>query len=341
MTLEEIRIRQLAGQHLLQPAAYQTVVRDLCGVQAQFLSNAMHALTIRSHDFSETAAQTLVKSWTLRGTMHVFLQDDLPLFLHEGRGHALRLCDTLEADEYVTRERKRYFADCIVENVAAGVNTREALKEVCAAHGMTEQEAESVFNSWGGTIRALCENGTLRHVLQEKKAFAICPPFTPMAKDEAQLEQARRYFTNYGPATVKDAAYFFGATQKQVKAWLAQLPVVSADCGGRTYYWIETSRTPETDLPDCILLAGFDQLLLGHEKTESLFLPPEHLRGIFNLAGIVMPSVLLHGRVVGKWKKTGRKCAVTLFELVCEADKKKIEACALRLWPDLRKVEYL
>ena len=341
VTLEEIRIRQLNGQHLLQPAAYETVVRDLCGVQAQFLSNAMHALLIRSHDFTEAAAQTLLKSWSLRGTMHVFSQEDLPLFLHEDRGRALRLCDTLEADERVTRERKRFFADLIVENVAAGINTRDALKAVCMAHGMTQQESESIFNSWGGTIRALCENGTLCHVVQEKKAFAICPPFVPMTKDEAQLELARRYFTSYGPATVKDAAYFFGATQKEVKAWLTQLPVVSARCCGRTYYWIESGRAPETDIPDCILLAGFDQLLLGHEKSESLFLPQEHLRGIFNLAGIVMPSVLLHGRVVGKWKKSGRKCAVTLFEPVCEADKKKIEACALQLWPDLRKVEYL
>lgn len=341
MTLEEIRIRQLAGQYLLQPAAYQTVVRDLLGVQAQFLSNALHALSIRSHDFTVAGAQTLLKSWTLRGTMHLFTPEDLPLFFYEGRRLALRPCDTLDSDEHITRERKRYFADLIAENVAAGVNTRDALKAVCAARGMSETESQSVFNAWGGTIRALCENGTLCHAVQQKKAFALCPSFTPMEEEPARLEQARRYFTNYGPATVKDAAYFFGATQKEVKAWLAQLPVVSADCCGRMYYWIETNHMPETDLPDCILLAGFDQLLLGHEKSESLFLPQEHLRGIFNLAGIVMPSVLLHGRVVGKWKKTGRMCAVTLFEPVCEADKKKIEDCAMRLWPDLRKVEYL
>lgn len=335
MTREEVMLRQLAGQHLLEKAPYDAVVRDLLGVQAQFLSNALHALAIRCDDFPEEAAQMMVKSWTLRGTVHVFSPEDLPLFLHEGRRHFLRPCDTLEADEHVTRERKRYFAELITDSVAAGVSTREALKEVCAAHGMTQQESESIFNSWGGTIRALCENGTLCHTVQEKKAFRLCPSFVPMAEDAARLEQARRYFTHYGPATVKDAAYFFGATQKEVKAWLAQLPVVSADCGGRTYYWIETNRVPQTDLPDCILLAGFDQLLLGHEKSESLFLPPEHLRGIFNLAGIVMPSVLLHGSVVGKWKKSGRKCAITLFELVGEADKKKIEDCALQLWPEL------
>lgn len=53
MTPEEIKFRRLVGQHLITPSDCQTVIRDLCGIQAQFLSNAMHALKIRCHDFSE------------------------------------------------------------------------------------------------------------------------------------------------------------------------------------------------------------------------------------------------------------------------------------------------
>ncbi len=42
MTPEEIKLRRLAGQHLLAPADTQAVVKGLCGVQAQFLSHAFH-----------------------------------------------------------------------------------------------------------------------------------------------------------------------------------------------------------------------------------------------------------------------------------------------------------
>ena len=35
MTLEEIKIRQLTNQHLIEKADKLTVVKDLCGVQAQ------------------------------------------------------------------------------------------------------------------------------------------------------------------------------------------------------------------------------------------------------------------------------------------------------------------
>ena len=331
MVREELQLRQLAGQHLLCPSEPLYVVKDLCGLQAQFLSNALHSLRLRS---GSEQSDGLVKSWTIRGTVHVFAAEDLPLFLHKGRSHFLRPCDTLEADDGITKERKQYFADLIVEKVSEGVDTREELKAACTAAGMTEREGERIFDPWGGTIRALCEAGILCHKVQEKKAFMICPPFEPLEEETARLELARRYFTHYGPATVKDAAYFFGTTQAQVKKWLAWLPVTAELCEGRTYFSVETSMDVPGALPACIFLAGFDPLMLGYEKKESLYLPQEHLRGIFNLAGIVMPAVLLHGRVVGRWKRRGRKVEVTLFEPVADADKRTITEAAALLWPD-------
>jgi hypothetical protein len=106
MTIEEIKLRRLCGQHLLAPADTQTVVKDLCGVQAQFLSHALHGLSIRTE---EVNTDGLVKSWTNRGTMHLISVDDLPLFLHEGRSHFLRPLDTMDSDAYMDANRKAYF----------------------------------------------------------------------------------------------------------------------------------------------------------------------------------------------------------------------------------------
>ena len=334
MTLEEIKLRRLAGQHLLSSGDTQTVVKDLCGVQAQFFSHALHGLSIRC---GEVDAGALVKSWTIRGTMHLFSMDDLPLFLHEGRSHFLRPVDTLEADAYMTAERKAYFADLIVDAVAQGTDQREALKAVCEQAGMTESESKSLFDPWGGTIRALCEAGRLCHKVQEKKAYQLCPAFEPMAEEPACLELARRYFTHFGPATIKDAAYFFGATQAMVKFWLSQLPVTETTLDGRSYFYIDNGL-PAGELPGCLFLAGFDQLMLGYEKTESLFLPREHLRDIFSLSGIVLPTVLVNGTVVGWWNLKNRKLKITLFS---PADHQLIERTATALWNDLKRIEVL
>ena len=334
MTLEEIKLRRLAGQHLLVPADTQTVVKDLCGVQAQFLSHALHGLSIRC---TEVNSDGLIKSWTNRGTMHLFSVDDLPLFLHDGRTHFLRPVDTLESDAYISADRKAYFADRIVDAIAQGIDEREALKAVCEKDGMTENESQSLFDPWGGTIRALCEAGRICHKVQEKKAYQLCPAFEPMAEEPARLELARRYFSHFGPATVKDAAYFFGTTQAKVKSWLKQLPVTETTTDGKSYFYIDNGL-PADELPACLFLAGFDQLMLGYEKTESLFLPKEHMRDIFNLAGIVRPAILVNGIIVGWWNLKNHKLKVTLFSPV---DRTLISDTATALWNDLKQIEYL
>ncbi len=334
MTAEELILRRLFTQHLLCPTDTQTVVKDLCGVQAQFLSHALHGLSIRCN---EVSTDGLVKSWTNRGTMHLFSVDDLPLFLHEGRTHFLRPVDTLESDAYISADRKAYFADLIVDAVSLGIDEREALKAVCEKAGMTERESQSLFDPWGGTIRALCETGQLCHKVQEKKAYQLCPTFEPMAEEPARLELARRYFTHFGPATVKDAAYFFGTTQAKVKSWLKQLSVTETSLDGKSYFYIDNGL-PAGNLPDCLFLAGFDQLMLGYEKTESLFLPREHMRDIFNLAGIVRPTILANGTVVGWWNLKNRKLKITLSS---PADQKLISHTATELWSDLKQIEYL
>ena len=325
MEIEELKIRQLTNQHLLEPADYLDAVKDLCGMQAQFLSNACHALRIRSLDYEEGQTAGLVKSWTNRGTMHIFAESDLPLFLHEGRSHFLRPCDTLDSDEFITQDRKQYFADLIVDSIASGIDTREGLKDICSEKGMTETEAESVFNSWGGTIRALCEAGRICHKVQEKKAFCICPPFEPMSEETAKLELSRRYFTHYGPATIKDAAYFFGTTQAEIRKYMKQLPLETSTCNDRTYYYIDNGADYGKTVPACLFLAGFDPLMLGYQKTESLYLPQEHLRAVFTLAGIVKPTILLGGRIAGTWKRKGKKVEIQLFADVSEENRIVIE----------------
>lgn len=120
MTVEELKIRRLTNQYLIDPSDKLTVVRDLCGVQAQFFSNAMHSLKIRSNDYNEqTVADGLVKNWSVRGTIHVFAESDLPLFVRCNNGECYHKNEwggyTFWNDGRrvwaLTPERQRYFSD--------------------------------------------------------------------------------------------------------------------------------------------------------------------------------------------------------------------------------------
>ena len=345
MDIEEILLRRLTGQHLIAPADKLSVARDLCGVQAQFMSNALHALRIRSSGLDGgTAADGLVKNWTLRGTVHVFAESDLPLFIRAGdyRKNEWSAPNWWNSrpDWALGPERQKYLSDVVLTALAEGPLTREELKAACRAEGMTPEEEQSMFHPWGGGVRQLCERGFMHYAASERKEFCLTPVFEPIPEHEAKLELAKRYFANYGPATIKDAAYFFGTTQTEVRRWLEALPVETAECGGRTYYYIKSEDNCGGDIPECIFLAGFDQLMLGYEKKESLFLSPEHLRSIFSLAGIVMPAVLLHGRVAGRWKRRGRKLSIELFSQTGEKDLAVIRESAESLWSDVSAVEF-
>ena len=98
MQIDDILLLRMNRQYLFTPAEDElTVLRGLCGLQSQFYGNCLHALRLRcgkatDEDILRTST---VKTWTLRGTLHLIALDDLPLFLYDGRSHFLRPCDTM------------------------------------------------------------------------------------------------------------------------------------------------------------------------------------------------------------------------------------------------------
>ena len=80
--------------------------------------------------------------------------------------------------------------------------------------------------------------------------------------------------------------------------------------------------------------------MLGYRKEDSIFLPLEHLRGIFNLAGIVMPPILLDGRVVGRWRHKGSRMTLEPFEPLDSAAKRTITDTVEAQFPGLRRIDW-
>ena len=339
MTTADLLLLRLQAQQLLSPGA--DPAGELCGLQAQFLKNAVHALRLRTETLS---LEGLVKTWTLRGTVHLVPERDLPLYIRHC-GSAEDVCQsgwyqwTASRGHANPPEIEAHYARLAAEAIAKGIDEREALRLHLRACGMTEAEEARLFNSWGGLIAELANIGAIAFRVDmadsvrpmETKRYRLLTPFEPMAEHTARLELCRRYFTHYGPATLRDAAYFFRWTQAEVKALLASLPVEAVVISGRTHFFIPNGE-PVKDMPEVILLAGFDPLLLGYRKEDNPFLPGEHLRGIFSLAGIVHPAILLHGRVVGRWKERSGKVECTAFEALSVRDKALIEAEVERLF---------
>ena len=333
VTQAELKQWRLWAQHLTQKTRSAEAAGDLCGIQSQYAANAVHALRIRSENLD---TNNLVKSWTLRGTLHLFPAKDLPLYLPEGRidffdtpygqwryGHG---CE-------VSKERMGFFADVVRKALSDQPITRDQLKALCRERGMTANEEPWVFDGWGGVIRMLAEGGHLCLSAVENRAYIRCPDFVPMEAEQARLELLRRHLTHYGPVTLHDMMYFFRWPQRELKRLLAALSPQTLVCAKNTYYYmVEPDSLPP--LPRCIFLAGFDPVLLGYEKRESPFLPPEHLKKVFNNTGIVFPTLLLDGTIRGKWKEDGKHIILTPFENWNKSQNAAVQKTTNALWPD-------
>lgn len=369
MDICELKALRLYRQHITDPADKHTVCHDLLGLQAQFMANVYYSLKIRCNEkiAAENFGDGLVKNWTVRGTVHAFSEDDLALFLPDAaqyhsrdfKGYAIAKEGTYQyvrekegyaeaAEEYrkngfawvFTPERQKYFSQLVLQKIADGIRTREELKEACAKNGMTQPEMEAMFDPWGGGMRELCGRGFLCYRVCEKKEFMLSPDFVPMGKEAAEQEIARRYFEHFAPATVRDFSYYYHCTQSRAKELMAGLPLKKVEVADRDYFYLGELPEDIPEIPKCVLAAGFDQLMLGYKKEESIFLPPEHLRGIFNLAGIVMPPVLLDGTVVGRWKKKGKKITFEAFGNIAARERKVIEETAAGVYGEVGKMEW-
>ena len=76
-------------------------------------------------------------------------------------------------------------------------------------------------------------------------------------------------------------------------------------------------------MPECVLLPGFDQLIMGY-KDRVRFLNPVHMRKLITISGIVFPSIILRGEIRARWKLDGGHFLVSPFEKLTKKDEKNI-----------------
>ena len=161
---------------------------------------------------------------------------------------------------------------------------------------------------------------------------------SPMPREEALAEAALRYFRSRGPATDADFAWWIGLSLTDARAGLAavrdQLVFEEVEVAGKcvTMWRGHTSTAPMTT-PDAHLLPAFDEYLVAY-KDRSDVLAPEHTRHHNAGGGLLAPTVVVDGRVVGTWRRMLARDAVevtaTLFAPVTKTQQTAIERAAKR-----------
>lgn len=309
---ETLLYNSLKGLYLLETADTHTVVSDLMGLQAQFANYPKASLQIRASDYRpEDPFRELVKIWSHRGTMHLVPEDELGLHL--------AALDNIGpyVDGYwgISRAEAEYWAPFLEDQIGQGNTTRDGLKTACARAGMGEELLRQSFYGWGGLIREMVCRGRIVCGTGTRKEYFIPKAVAWMDRDTARREFLRRYFEHYGPATISDCRYFFGNWKKKdmdplLHELLPELICTTFD-GKKHYSFHEPIR--DAVLPECILIPGFDQLILGYKDRDRM-IDRRFLRELTNISGIVSPSILIRGRIRARWKLVNNEVQITFFD---------------------------
>lgn len=316
---QELLLASLTKQFLLDKGESGAVVSALCGLQAQFANNPGHALRARAHDFSpDRWGEDLVKMWTFRHTLHAIRRDEIGLFLS-----ALGVPRAWTDGWGVSAKVKPYWAKTIAGLVRRGVAEREALKNECRKKGMAQELLENIFHGWGGLISEMSYRGMIAYHAGTAKRFVACDGVRFSDRDKARATLLERYFRYLGPATLEDCAVFSGFKKTTLAATLAKhpLPLESVVCEGKEYFYID-DWDRSRNIPPCLFLSGFDQLLMAYKDRSRAVREKDKSRVLTN-TGIIHPTVLVNGVVKARWKKDGSTLKILPFPGLSRRERKQ------------------
>ena len=326
----DITRRRLVSQALTGALTDPALVVDrMLAVQAQDLRWAKWAVAVRSPGTTSADIDALidsgriVRSWPMRGTLHLVPGPDLAWLLglttpRLWAGAATRRRD-LGLDE-ATIERSRTVAE---EALSGGRElTRADFLALLERNGIGTDGQRGYHLIWH-----LAQSGTLcwGRQLDAQQMLVLLSEWVPrprqLERDQALGEFLLRYLAGHGPAPLTDFAWWSQLTMADARTALAvvegQLDALDVD--GVRHLLPQRSdlgplgRAAPGRGPHAVLaLPGFDEYLLGY-RDRSFAIEPENLtRVVPGKNGIFLPVLVRGGRIFGTWRRDWQPRAITV-----------------------------
>ncbi len=316
------------------------VASRLCGLHAQLLSSAELTVWTRVEGLDREAVQralwkerTLVKTWAMRGTLHLLPADELPIW-HAALGISPRYLKPKQWQKYfgVTLEQLERLTEAVATALDGRLRTREELgREVERLTGIDGFSAKIAESSWGTILRPaafaghLCFGPSLgQRVRFTRPASWLSKALPKVDPQNATAAITRRFLTAYGPATYHDLARWWnGGGVSTARQWIAALgdEVSAVDVDG-TQAWMLTADVREAcELPplrSVRLLPGFDQYVVAASYHAESLLPGALRERVYRPQGWLSPVLLVNGRMLGTWRHAikGSRIEVTIEPFV-------------------------
>jgi hypothetical protein len=198
------------------------VVAEVCGIHAQVPSAADLQVWARVAEVGPGDVRdalwghrSLVRTWCMRGTLHLLAADDLPLYVAALRTHDrwwkgawLRMIGCSE-------EELRAILDAIRDSLNANPLTREQLADEVAER-VGPHARERMLSGWGEMLKPAAFQGSLISGPPQGQSVtfvrpdAWLPAWRELDSGQAWREIVRRYLRAYGPVAREELGRWWG-----------------------------------------------------------------------------------------------------------------------------------
>jgi hypothetical protein len=336
LTISEARLHH---QHLSRPPLDrpEDVVHWLGAVQAQDYAGAKWAIAQRSRTTSETELDRLfndgliLRTHVMRPTWHFVTPADIRwlLGLTAPRVNAISAYyyRKFELDDAVFRRSNA----AIVRALRDGKQrTRAELGQALKSAGLFADGLRLSYLVFRAELEGIVCSGALRG---KQFTYALLddrvPPTKRLTRDEALAELASRYFSSHGPALLQDFAWWSCLTISDANAGAAMArPALKQETiDGKTYWFSSLPKLAPQKKPTVYLLPNYDEYLIAYKERsasfdQSLITHPDQVKG-----ALWAHIVVLNGMVVGGWRRSIKKQAVTIeTKLLLKLDQEQQKA---------------
>jgi hypothetical protein len=325
LTWPEVLAWRLKRQHLDRRATRGEalgVVRKICGLHAQVMSSAELTLWARVEDLEPDAVQkalweerSLVKTWAMRGTLHLLPASELPIWV----GAQGVLKPRYHAPSWLrhfglTREEAEALISAIPEALADRILTREELAQEVGRLVGSEELGGKLRQSWGALLKPAAFRGHLLFAPSVGQNVRFARPeqwlaeWQPVETEGAARVVTRRYLAAYGPATREEYARWFGTSSPAQAGRLIESlgeETASVDIEG-SQAWMLAEHVPEVEVAEpsgvVRLLPAFDHYVVAAPRDREAVLPEALKSRVYRSQGWLSPVLLVDGRMEGLWR---------------------------------------
>jgi hypothetical protein len=356
LTWEQVTAWRLSKHHLLKRApegGLLDVATDLGGLHAQVMSSAELIAWARVDGLTPDAVRkalweerTLVKTWAMRGTLHLLPAREFPTYVAALRTRqGYRRASWLKYFDMTLEDM-----DAIIEGVRVALDgrclTRAQLSEAVGAVTGSSQVKERLRSGWGEFLKPAASNGYLCFGPSQGQAVTFVRPdqwldtWHEADSNDAIREVLRRYLTTYGPATRDDFARWFGWEPKYARTLFLEMARELAEVSVEGWKAmmlaskLEQLRALDEPPAGVRLLPAFDPYTIAYYPN-SHYLDPDKKDRVYRKGAWITPVVLVNGRLAGVWdqqkKGPGVTISIEMFQPTGTGVRRGIQAEAERL----------